>query len=175
MEATGPNAFGDRKSQKKNDVTIKMGNDGSLHVSQVKVNMLSIYENVNVMGTGSTAKLRVSTISHDSQPVHFDGWLDEDSHTDMNYAGFTFTILSMKNYSCDVDPFLGTYQNITDMPVVRATTAVQISVDEMDASLFNGNLVYDAGLSICTDPYDAHRQLGIKDPDWGLLVSMVRR
>eukprot|EP00957_Ditylum_brightwellii_P037623 2845132-Ditylum_brightwellii.AAC.1 len=45
----------------------------------------------------------------------------------------------------------------------------------MDTSLFNGNLAHDAGFSICTEPYDAHRQLGIKDPDQGLLVPMVRR
>ena len=44
----------------------------------------------------------------------------------------------------------------------------------MDTSLFNGNLAHGAGLSICTDPYDAQRQLGIKDPDQGLFVPMVR-
>eukprot|EP00957_Ditylum_brightwellii_P148546 11311065-Ditylum_brightwellii.AAC.1 len=64
-----------------------MGNDGSLHVSQVKVNKLSINENINLTGTGSTA-------------------------------------------NCNVDPCLGTYQTTTDVPVVRAATAVQISVDE---------------------------------------------
>ena len=45
----------------------------------------------------------------------------------------------------------------------------------MDTSLFNGNLAQDAGLSICTDPYDEHRKLGISDPDQGLFVPMVRR
>eukprot|EP00957_Ditylum_brightwellii_P180438 13745012-Ditylum_brightwellii.AAC.1 len=45
----------------------------------------------------------------------------------------------------------------------------------MDTSLFNGNLAHGAGLSICTGPYDAHMQLGIKDLDRGLLVPMVRR
>eukprot|EP00957_Ditylum_brightwellii_P140501 10704290-Ditylum_brightwellii.AAC.1 len=45
----------------------------------------------------------------------------------------------------------------------------------MDTSLFNGNIACDAGLSIRTDSYDVHRQLGIKDPYQGLFVSMVRR
>eukprot|EP00957_Ditylum_brightwellii_P104008 7924509-Ditylum_brightwellii.AAC.1 len=130
MEATRPNAFGGRQSQQKS-VTIKMGNDGSLHVSQVKVNKLSINENIDLTGTGSTAKLCVSTILHDSEPVHFDGWLDEDSHTDIHCAGSTFTVLSMTNYSCYVDPFLGTYQTTIDVPVVRAATAVQISIDDV--------------------------------------------
>eukprot|EP00957_Ditylum_brightwellii_P078097 5937532-Ditylum_brightwellii.AAC.1 len=49
----------------------------------------------------------------------------------MHCAGSTFTVLSMTNYNCDVDPFLGTYQTTTDVPVIRAATAVQISAHEI--------------------------------------------
>eukprot|EP00957_Ditylum_brightwellii_P186126 14170650-Ditylum_brightwellii.AAC.1 len=81
----------------------------------------------------------------------------------------------MANYSLDVDPFHETCQTTTNVPVVRAATAVQISVNEMDTSLFNGDLACDAALSICTDPYDAHRQLCTKDSYWGLFAPIVRR
>eukprot|EP00957_Ditylum_brightwellii_P131144 10002576-Ditylum_brightwellii.AAC.1 len=60
-------------------------------VRHIKVNKLSINENVNLMETSARGKFGVSTISHDSCHVHFDGWLDKDSHADMHCAGSTFT------------------------------------------------------------------------------------
>ena len=59
-----------------------------------------------------------------------------------------------------------------------ATMAIQLSVgnvlylvstaalwfgDKMETSLFNANIAQDAGLELCTDPYDPHCEFSIRD------------
>eukprot|EP00957_Ditylum_brightwellii_P193134 14705322-Ditylum_brightwellii.AAC.1 len=77
------------------------------------------------MGTHSIYRLAISSTSYDSCPIHHDGWLDEESHAEMHCAGATFTVLAFSNYTCNIDPFLGSYQTTTCVPIVKATTAVQ--------------------------------------------------
>ena len=42
-------------------------------------------------------------------------------------------------------------------------------------SLFNGNILRDAGIKLCTDPYNLYRELGIWDRARGLHVPLQRR
>ena len=42
----------------------------------------------------------------------------------------------------------------------------------METSLFNGNITHDAGIDLCTDPNDPHRDLGIHDRAQGLFIPM---
>ena len=97
----------------------------------------------------------------------------------MHCAGAAFGVLKYSGYQCDVDPFLDSYATTEGVPVVTAATA--ISGDAGDVlylvmssglwfGLFNGNVVRDSGLDLCTDPYDSHRSLGIRDRDRGLFV-----
>ena len=88
-------------------------------------------------------------------------------------------------YKCDVDLFLDSYTKTTGVPVVTAATAVQLTAgyiiylissaalwfgDQMETSLFNGNIVRDAGIQLCTDPYDPHRDLIMHDQGQGLVI-----
>ena len=47
--------------------------------------------------------------------------------------------------------------------------------ERMKTSLFNGNLARDAGVSLCTDPYDPHRDLAITVEERGLKIPLTRR
>ena len=102
-------------------------------------------------------------------PVNYIGYLDEDSHADMHCAGAIFSVRKFSGYQCDVDPFLDTYQTTTGVDVITAATAVQLSAgdtlflvstaalwfgDTMKISLFNANIMRDAGLEVCTSAMD---------------------
>ena len=69
--------------------------------------------------------------------------------------------------------------------MVTVATAVQLSAgdvlylvssaalwfgDQMETSLFNGNILWDAGIKLCTDTHDPYRELGIWDRAQGLHV-----
>ena len=73
-------------------------------------------------------------------------------------------------------PFHGSYDPKKDIKIVKSAMAFQhkdgsityivmnISLwfgDSMDHSLFNGLIARNAGVLLCTDPYDPNRQLGI--------------
>ena len=44
----------------------------------------------------------------------------------------------------------------------------------METSLFNANIAWDTGLELCTNPYDPHHELGIRDEDRGLHIPLRR-
>ena len=96
----------------------------------------------------------------------------------MHCVGANFLVLKFSGYQCDVDPFLDTYQMTTGVDVIIAATAVQLSAgdtlflvstaalwfgDTMETSLFNTNIVRDAGLKVCTDTMDPHQELSLHD------------
>ena len=71
----------------------------------------------------------------------------------------------------------------TGVPIVTAATAVQLTAgdmiylissaalwfgDQMEISLFNGNIVWE----LCTNPYDPHRDLIMHDQGWGLVILL---
>ena len=97
-------------------------------------------------------------------------------------------VLSRTGYTCDVDPFLGEYESTKAVEIVKCATAVQLSSDltvylvmtkalwfgdRLKDSLMNSNIARDAGVDICTDPFDPHRNLGITRN--GIFVPMYRR
>ena len=107
----------------------------------------------------------------------------------MHCAGASFTLLAKTGYTCDVDPFLESYESTTGVDIVKAATAIQLAAghtvyivsnaalwfgDTMETSLFNGNIARDAGLEICTDPHDPYRSLGIRDQERGLEIPLFR-
>ena len=175
-EATGPNAYA------------KQGGKSGTSVEQVIVRGVH-HTGTQRTGTAVCGSKSVSRVSHDTAPVYHRTWLDEDSHADMHCAGANFTVLAQTGYTCDVDPFLDSYDTTSDVQVVKAATAVQLSADEviylvssaslwfgdkLEHSLFNANIARDSGLEVCTDPTDPNRPLGIRDRGRGLMVPMVR-
>ena len=88
-----------------------------------------------------------------------------------------------------MDPFLDSYTTTTGVLIITTATAVQLSAgnliylvsmaalwfgDQMETSLFNGNIVWDAGIQLCTDPYDPHHDLIMCDQGWGLVIPLQR-
>ena len=123
-------------------------------------------------------------------PLYHCAWLDKDSHADIHCAGASFTLLSTSGYTCDVDSFLNTYATTTNIPMVKAATAINLHTSEtyflvmmgalwfganMKTSLFNQNLEHDARLQICTDPHDPNHAFGISDPSRGLFIPLEQR
>ena len=108
----------------------------------------------------------------------------------MHCAGANFSVIKFSDYQCDVDPFLDTYTTTTGVDVVTAATAVQLSAgdvlylvssaalwfgDQMEISLFKGNILQYAGIELCTDPHDPYCELFIWDRAWGLHVPLQHR
>ena len=108
----------------------------------------------------------------------------------MHCAGSNFTLLKYSGYKCDVDPFLDLYTMTTGVPIVTAATAVQLTAGDviylislaalwighqMEISLFNGNIVQDVGIQLCTDPYNPHCDLIMHDQGWGLVILLQCR
>ena len=167
----GPNAYANRNNRKK--------------IKAIRVtNMMVGSKHVDIKQGVASARIK------DVVPTDSIGRLDEDSHADMHCAGHVFTCIGVSEYTCDVDPFLEEYKSTDAIPVVSAATAVQISAGEvvylvmntalwfgerMKTSLFNGNLARDAGVSLCTDPYDPHRDLAITVEERGLKIPLTRR
>ena len=108
----------------------------------------------------------------------------------MHCAGANFSVIKFSDYQCDVDPFLDTYTTTTGVDVVIAATAVQLSAgdvlylvysaalwfgDQIEISLFKGNILQYAGIELCTDPHDPYCELGIWDRARGLHVPLQHR
>jgi hypothetical protein len=89
-------------------------------------------------------------------------------------------MLSTTGLQCDVSPFHDSYAPKTDVEIVQLATAFQHDNgnvyylimteslwfgDDMEHSLFNGLIAKDAGINLCTDPYDQTRHLGITHND----------
>ena len=95
---------------------------------------------------------------NDSKPLNYLSCLDEDSRANMHCAGANFTVLKYSRYQCDVE-----------------STAALWFGDQMETSLFNGNIACDSGIDLCTDPHDPHHDLGIHDRARGLFIPLQRR
>ena len=153
-EATGPRAYG------------KKHKASSLHKCRPPIISIGPIKSRNPLRVFSTLAEN-KHIQNDSRPLDYSSYLDEDSHADMHCAGANFSIIKFSGYQCDVDPFLDTYTTTTGVDVVTAATAVELSAgdvlylvslaalwfgDQMEISLFNGNILWDAGIELCTDP-----------------------
>ena len=113
---------------------------------------------------------------NDSKLFNYVSYLDEDSHTDMHCTRANSSVIKYSGYQCNVGPFLDSYETTSGVDVVMAATAIQLSAgdvlylvsadalwfgDKMETSLFSANIAWDAGLELCTDPYDPHHRLAL--------------
>lgn len=114
------------------------------------------------------------------------GNLELDTHADTCCLGANFIPILYTGEVCSVQPFSDTYSPMEDVPVVTGVTAYDDENtgftyllefnqclwmgDQLDHSLINPNQVRSHGLSLCDDPYDPHRPLGVVLPDSGELL-----
>jgi hypothetical protein len=136
---------------------------------------------VSMITTGrrTVAKLHTSSNNHMSTPG-IQGRLEIDNHADTHALGRNFSVLSFTGRICDVSPFVDHYKPTRGIEVVSAATAWDdpetletiILVfhealwmgDMMEHSLINPNQCRSYGISVCDDPYDKNRFLGMHDP-----------
>jgi hypothetical protein len=114
------------------------------------------------------------------------GRIEIDNHADTHALGCNFEVLSFTGRVCDVSPFADHYKPIKDVKIVTGVTAwddpegtepIMIIVHEalwlgeiMNDSLLNPNQCRVHGISICDDPFDPHRQIGIHDPKTNITI-----
>ena len=100
-----------------------------------------------------------------------------DNHADTICFGKNFRPIYFTSEVCQVSPFLSEYEEQMDVPICTAVTALDMDDGEtillqfgqglwfgerMDRSLINPNQCRAYGISICDDPTDLHRPLGIQ-------------
>ena len=112
-----------------------------------------------------------------------------DNHADTICAGKNCRIEYYTPYECSVSPFLEEYQDQQNVRICTALTAATIPStgetvllrlgqcldfhDKMNKTLLNPNQLRAFGISICDDPTDEHRSLGIQlDPNTHLPLYM---
>jgi len=100
-----------------------------------------------------------------------------DNHADTICAGPNWKLLELSGEYCNVSPFSSDYQPKQDVPIAKCATAYTCpdsgaSVvliadqvlwfgDELHCSLINPHQIRSHGFSVCDDPWDPHRALGI--------------
>jgi hypothetical protein len=101
-----------------------------------------------------------------------------DNHADTTCAGRNCRIESYTPFECSVSPFLEEYQELQNVRICTALTAATIPHtgetiilrlgqcldfhDKLHKTLLNPNQLRAFGVSICDDPTDEHRPLGIQ-------------
>ena len=99
-----------------------------------------------------------------------------DSHADTHCFGRNFRPLSWTGQECSVAPFLAEYSEQVNIPICTGTTAYTLETGEtvilvfgqglwfgnrMEKSLINPYQCRSYGISLCDDPTDEYRSLGI--------------
>jgi hypothetical protein len=100
-----------------------------------------------------------------------------DNHADTICAGPNWRVVEFTGEYCDVSPFSSTYQPLKNVPVAKCATVytcnttgatVLLVADQvlwfgssLGTSLINPHQLRAYGLSVCDDPWDPHRILGI--------------
>jgi hypothetical protein len=123
--------------------------------------------------------------SNDQNNVIY-GKLEMDNHADTHALGNNCTVLSWTGRTCNVSPFSNYYHPITNVEIVTAATAYDDPMtgettvlifhealwlgDHMTDSLINPNQCRAFGISICDDPFDPHRSLGISDSAADIII-----
>jgi len=113
----------------------------------------------------------------DTQQV---GECEMDSHADTCCLGSNFIPIYFTGKICDVAPFLSDLPNQEGIPICSGATAFENANgctyvliinealwfgDQMKNSLINPNQVRAFGISLCDDPTDPHRHLGMTIQD----------
>ena len=128
--------------------------------------------------------MRVISASTANRPpndteVDTEGRLEPDSHADTTVAGANMRCLAFTGQTCTVKPFTDKYEPVVDVPMVTAATAFdhprtgETIILMFHQALWFGTLVSNSliapnqvrsfGYSLCDDPYDPHRDIGIQD------------
>lgn len=97
-------------------------------------------------------------------------------------------LVSVTPFTCKVLPFIDTYSELEEIPVVTAATAYENPVTSaitilvfhqclwfgpaLKHSLICPQQVRSNGIQLCDDPYDPYRSLGIYDPDTECHIPM---
>jgi hypothetical protein len=114
--------------------------------------------------------------------------IEDFTHADTWCLGANFLLLCYKGQSCDVSPFLDLYGTVENVQIASGATAwtnqdtgiTHILVvhqrlwfgTKMLHSLMNPNQTHVHGFSVCNDPVDPNRLLGIVDTDSGMLIPL---
>jgi hypothetical protein len=104
-----------------------------------------------------------------------------DTHVDTCCAGSNWSLMELTGEVCDVNPFLNSYDPVTEIPVVRcctvwtdkeSSTEYLIVADQilwfgtlMENSLINPNQLRTYGLMVNDDPFDSTRGFGVNTDD----------
>ena len=111
-----------------------------------------------------------------------------DNHADTHCFGGNFRPVTWTNVQCSVSPFLDELGSTENIDICTAATAWMHPSGEtlllvfgqglwfgprMKKSLINPNQCRAYGISVCDDPTDPHRELGIYDKDSDTFISMV--
>ena len=112
-----------------------------------------------------------------------------DNHADTTCFGKNFRVISFTTEVCSVSPYLSEYNSIDDIPICTAATAVDLDTgetiilefgqglwfgDRMNHSLIYPNQCRVYGLSVCDDPTDQHRDIGMQLHDNYFLPFKMR-
>jgi len=100
-----------------------------------------------------------------------------DTHADTCCTGANWSLMELTGEICDVNPFLDTYQPITEIPVARCCTVWTNHVDSQEYllvgdqmlwfgtllpnSLINPNQIRSYGHEVNDNPFDLSRDFGI--------------
>ena len=111
-----------------------------------------------------------------TQPGHISR-NEMDTHADTCCAGSNWSLLETTGEFCEVSPFLGTYEPVSEIPLARCCTVWTdqsnssehlLVADQMlwfgtklPNSLINPNQLRAYGLIVNDDPFDNTRQFGI--------------
>jgi len=104
-----------------------------------------------------------------------------DTHADTCCAGSNWRLMEYTGETCQVSPFLESYDATNDVPIAKCGTVWTSDVtgqeyllvgdqmlwfgDRLGHSLLNPNQMRMFGLSVCDDPWDEYRTLGVDCED----------
>lgn len=111
-----------------------------------------------------------------------------DNHADTHCFGKNFVPIYFTGQVCEVSPFTDTFAPIKNVQICTACTAYDDLetglttilefpqglwlADQLDHSLINPNQCRSYGISICDDPFDPYRELGIHDPETNISIPL---
>ena len=133
----------------------------------------------------------ISTVNAPTPPANQIAYCDIDNHADTTCCGSNCYPEFFTGEIVDVRPFSDKYQPMMNIPVCRGVTAVDIKTgvfgretvllvfnqalwfgDALKHTLVNPNQVRAHGISLCDDPTDPVRSLGVYDGETSISVRL---
>jgi hypothetical protein len=146
--------------------------------------------NRKVLAIISTNRKLAKSIKHEvgSPTAGIHARLEIDNHADTHALGSNCTVIHWTGRSCNVSAFSEHYQPMKDVEIVTGATAYDDPItgestilifnealwlgELMTNSLINPNQCRVYGISICDDPFDPHRPIGIYDNNSGINIPL---